>query len=66
MGSLKYTSTIASADTRLNFIPLLKYLTEYIVQTSTGEVGQEAGTVVPLRNGTSRNKKIRNKKDNQK
>ena len=63
MGSLKYTSNIASADARLNCIPLLKHLTEYIVQTCTGEVGQQAGTIGPLKNGTSRSKQITNKKD---
>lgn len=63
MGSLKFTSNIASADAGLNCIPFLKHLTEYIIQTCTGDIGQEAGTIVLLRNGTRRNKKIRNKKD---
>lgn len=63
MGSLKYTSTIASAHAGLNCLPLLKHITEYIIQTCTGEVGHEAGTIVLLRNGTWRSQKIRNKKD---
>jgi len=63
MGSLKSTCSIASSGAGLNCIPLLKHLTECIVQTCAGAVGQEAGTIVPLRNGTSRNKKMRKKKD---
>lgn len=60
MGSLKYTSNIASADARLNRILLLEHLTEYVVH---GEAGQEAGAIVPLGNGTSRYERIREKKD---
>lgn len=62
MCSLKCTANIVPADAGLNCIALLWHLTGYIVQTWTREAGQEI--VLPLRDGTNGNKKIRNKKDN--